>query len=272
MVNHDTATRSRMRGVWLRWPAERGIWVMLGIPWLTATLGVGTEAELGQSMLLAACLFCVALAREPLSWALWRRVRRFPPLPGWPMGVFWGAAASVLCVLWYLWVPSADHRVGWILLAAGGAWELVMRLWRARAWWPGTVSSGLIAAGVFWAAGPDLPLTATRWVAAASLAYAAGGSVAAMGLQVARVSHTADSLGPTVLLWAWSGLGAALLLLVGSRAHTLPASVAVAGLGLLHAMFAHRHPRTRDFRRLGWREAVWLAAVGASLLLLAGAG
>ncbi len=257
---------------WLRWPAERGIWVMVGIPWLTGTLGVGTWAQMGPSMLLAACLFCMTLAREPLSWALWRRVHRFPPLPGWPTGVFWGSAASALCVLWYVWAPAPGHRVGLILLASGGVWEVVMRLWRARAWWPGMVGSCLIAAGVFWAAGPDLPLTATRWGIAASLAYAAGCSIAAMGLQVVRVSRTADSLGPTVLLWAWSGLGATLLLLVGSRSHTLVASIAVAGLGLLHAVLAHRQPRTRDFRRLGWREAVWLAVIGATLLLLAGAG
>ena len=256
----------------IHWPSERGIWVMVGVPWLAGTLTAGGGTALALSGVFAAGLFCTVLAREPLSWTLWRRLHRYPPLPGWPAGALWGTAAVAMLSLWYLLAPAPAHLAGLAAIALGGAWEIAMRLRRARAWWPGLAGSGLTSAGAFLAAGAVAAPDPARWVAAGALAYAAACAMSAMGLHMCRVSRAADTRGPTALLWAWSAAGGALLVLAGSRAHAPAAAALLLGLGLLHAAMAQRQPRTRDFRRLGWREAVWLAAVGAGAIVLAGMG
>lgn len=57
--------------------------------------------------------------------------------------------------------------------------------------------------------------------------------------------------------------------LAGFAARALPVAAVALGMGFLHAEVAWEQPRSRDFRRLGWREALWLATV-SGLLLWAG--
>ncbi len=257
----------------MRWPAERGTWVLVGLPWAAGAAAGILSGAWGPSLLLGGALFCGVMAREPLVWSLWRRTHGLPPLPEWRGGAAWAAAGLALTAAWWHLCPQPVHRVALALVLLGAAWEAGMRLIRASAWWPGIGGSALSAAGIFLAAGTAAPEPAT-WVAAGGIAYAVGCTVCAMGLYTSRVpqARPAARSAPTRLLWGWSAAGGVSLAIAGLTTGALTTSAMVLGMGLLHAEMAHTQPRTRNFRWLGWREALWLATVIALILWAAGRG
>lgn len=248
-----------------RWPAERGTWVVLGLPWLAGTAAAGSPTALAAAVLLGAALFCAVLAREPLLWSLWRLRRGFPPRPDMAAGLRLAAAAALTVVLWFWLAPGPDHRAGIAMLALGSAGEAVLRLLRPRSWWPGVMGSAFGAAGACLAAGAARSGTG-GWGLALGLGYAAGCAMCAMGIHMAKVSRGGEAASAAgALLWGWAATGALPLAAVGAPGHALPLAAAAVGMGLAHAALAQRSPRTLAFRRLGWREAAWLAAMTGML-------
>lgn len=246
------------------WPAERGLWLIVGLPWAAGLASGPAPAAAG---LLAAALFCGVVAREPLMWSLWRRLRGFGPRADWWSATLWAVAGCALAGVWWSLSPAAAPRIGLSLVALAAAWDGGMRLWNARLWWPGVAGAAATAAGTYLAARGGAALGPVSLVVAMVLAYAAGASMCAMGLFVSRVSGAPRA---GMLLWLWTAGGGVPLTVAGLAAGALPVSALALGMGLLHAEMACQQERSLDFRRLGWREATWLATVTALVLWAGG--
>ena len=256
-----------------RWPAERGTWVIVGLPWAAGTATAALDRGFGPGILLGAAIFCGVMAREPLVWSVWRRTHKVAPSPEWRRGVTWAAAALVLTAAWWHANPLPVQRAGLALALLAVGWDSAMRLVRASDWWPGVAGSACTSAGVYLAALATPPTPAT-WVAAASIAYAVGCTMCAMGVYTSRVprSRPAGVTASTRLLWGWSAGGGVPLAVAGMTTGSLAIPAVALGMGLLHAKLAHKQPRTLDFRRLGWQETIWLATVFVLIFGVAGRG
>ncbi len=247
--------------------SETGAWFLVGVPWVAAM--VAGRAPLAGWLLLPVLVFGI-LAREPIIWGLWAHRRRLPPPPAWRTGTLYGLVAVVCAVLW------ASSGVGAMALACAaatatlGALDVVARVvWSkptAVGGIAGALAGGFIAVAVLAdAARPG----AAPWVVGACLAYALGVSACAMHLFVQRVPRRAPTTPAVGLLWGWTLGAGALVMLLGLHAGGGRAAAAAAALGLVRAEMARRQPRTTAFRRLGWREGLWLATVGALVVALA---
>jgi hypothetical protein len=247
--------------------AERGAWFLVGIPWLAAMVVGG--APVSGWFLVPPLVFGV-LAREPLMWTLWACRRRLPVPPAWRLGIVFAMMAVASTVLW------ARSAVGWpafaCLAASVGLTAVDVG---ARVVWSkptavgglaGAVAGGCIATTVMLAAGRPAPLA---WVLGACLAYGLGISSCALHLSMQRVPRRASTTSAAVLLWWWTVVAGSALILMGLHTTGERAAVAAVCLGMVRAELARRQPRTTAFRRLGWREGVWLVAMSALVVTLA---
>ncbi len=258
------------------WPAERGLWLVLGVPWVVGTL-LGRDP--GRSVWLGLALSAALVAREPFLWALWCRRRSLPPPRAWARSAAWGLLALPTAAIWAVRgaAGSATALAGAGLVAAA-AFEAAVRVADARAWWAGVPAAATAAAATLVAAaGPRGAPSPAVLPAALAVGYLAALSMVVVGLSLERVPRRPSGRrreGAVRWLWGWSVLAGGALLLVGARAGAGPLAAASLGLGWWHAFRAWRRPRTLDFRRLGRQEALWLcgAAAGVATLALSGLG
>ncbi len=247
--------------------AERGAWFVVGVPWAAAMVVARGPAE---GWLLLPPLVLGVLAREPVMWSLWALRRRLPPPVPWGPGLWFGLAAAASVLVWGASGVGAAAVASAAAAAVLGAVEVLTRVLRSRptplGGIAGAVGGGAVTLAVLSGAGSPTP---TAWALGACLAYTLAISSLALHLSVRRVPRRADPAPGCRLLWGWTiGAGAALLLL-GAQAGCVWTAALAVGLGLVRAEIARRQPRTTAFRRLGWREAVWLGMVGALLAALA---
>lgn len=246
--------------------AERGAWFLVGVPWLAAMVVGG--APVSGWFLVPTLVFGV-LAREPLMWAAWALRRRLPVPPAWRFGVVFAMMAAASTVLWTRsavgWPALAPLAASVGLTAVDMGARVVMSKPTALGGLAGAVAGGCIATTVMLVAGRPAALA---WVLGACLAYGLGISSCALHLSLQRVPRRATGTSAAVLLWGWTVVAGGALILMGL--HTTAERVAVASvcLGLVRAELARRQPRTTAFRRLGWREGVWLVAMSALVVTL----
>ncbi len=246
-------------------PTEYGAWFLVGVPW-----AAGMVAGRGPAggWLLGGALACGVAAREPLLWALWRWRRRLPAVPTWRAGVVFAVGALVAGAAW---ARSGVDATGLFCLGAAGLLGLADVA--ARVLWSkptpagslgGAVAGGLVCPALLSGSGPPAP---EAWLLGAGMAYIFGVSLCAMHLFLARVPrHPCGVAGMMALLWGWT-VGAGTLLLAAGLWVGADRSAAMAlGIGVLRAQRARRQPRTTAFRRLGWREACWIATMAALIL------
>ncbi len=245
---------------------EHGAWFLVGVPWAAAM--AAARAPVGGWLLLPVLLFAV-LAREPLLWVLWARRRHMPP-PAWGRGALFGVAAAACGLLWVHLGAGALAAACLVGSATLAALDVLARVvWSkptAVGGLAGALAGGLVATAVLASGGRS---GMAPWVIGACLAYALGVSSCAMHLFVQRVPRRAVTPPAAALLWGWTLGAGALVVLLGLQTSGGRAAAAVACLGLVRAEMARRQPRTIAFRRLGWREGLWLAAVGALVVALA---
>jgi|GEM_PF-5463566 len=250
-------------------PAESGAWFLVGVPWVAA-MAVSRAPAAGWWLGLA--LGCGVAAREPLLWGLWRWWRGLPAVPTWRAGALFGVAALGAGALWWhSGVPTAAMLCCAAITTVGAA-DLLARAARPKpavaGSLAGAVAGGLVCPALLSAAGR---LNARAWLLGACLAYTLGVSSCAMHLFLERVPRRSGARSrAAVWLWGWTLGAGALLLTAGLLAGAGPAAGLALCLGVQRAEWARRQPRTTAFRRLGWREALWLG-ITAALLLWAGA-
>ena len=261
------------RGAVGRWPAERGLWLVLGVPWAA---GAWLSHAPWPAVWLGGAMAAAVMAREHLLSSA-RSVRRHGSAPGWPRGLLWAAGASLCLGLWAWWLrPGPLPLAGVAAIVLAGLFEAALRLRNARAWWPRVPAAAVVAWGAaLAAAGARGPAAHSVAAVAAAMGYAAAASVCAVELYLERIPRGGPPGRPAdagAWLWGWTAGGGGLLFSACAATGAAPVGAVALALGVLHAEMAWQQPRTLAVRRLGWREAAWLLTVAAALMWAAGRG